>query len=388
MMRDFTAEMFDRQRLVYAQLASYGYFVPGFSRGSLPGLAERFYNAVETRDLFVSGDDLKSATKDIGISRNLKQRLVAYLEKTVGVGNVGASRIVSLSTEVTKIYNPDTVFLNLVEPNRRNTVTDIDHKWREDDINQADHFNPDQPPAASDAPQLRRGNTLDFIGVRVEVGLIAAELVRKRGFADEIGRQITDSLVAINRKKNAVYLAEIEDSTGPVFKLGGVLPRITDTRHIRSLSGSPPPNVSQDDLNALIRVIFEDAGSRALAIVCRPRQAEVIHGFLSAAYGGLTPLHFQSFYGQNLRPFVSTIFYSPIAGAIPVYADPQVPPGQGLIFDPMFVIPNGLTLNGVPGPFVIALAATGLAEPRAVFDAVTLEDRFLASRAKWVGSAD
>jgi hypothetical protein len=397
------AEFEKAMKLVYERGISAANKVDGRT-GYIKGIAERTAHRAETKGQYVTFDQLQKGKAD-GLSQDMQGSLVRMI-KAVATTDVTHSRVTSLSAESTAIFNPEHVFYNLVIGNRINTVTDFTRKFREDSLTAVAAFNPNTGPVAKDHLQASRTNTLEFAGGKEEVGLVAEEMIRKHGFPSELDRQITTTLVAIQRHFNAKFLSqtEITEVSAPgdgIYKLGGVLTRTTDDpksvgtpingftfRHLADLSGSPTADISDAVINGLIEAIFTDAGTQGLRIVTTPGATRAIHALHENTFGGLVPFQLADLLrGAQANQMANTVFFSELSGAIPipVHADFTVEAGWGLIFNPELMVPNGFTIGGASGPFVVTLARTGLSfnEPVAVFDAMTIEDRHLAARSAW-----
>ncbi len=374
-MRTFTSA-FQGDDLAAAQLAA----APGSVR-PIAGVGEQFLNAVESRAQYFSAREAIENLQLMGANGiRTAQFLRGVITQAVGIGDIGAVRLVSLSTEVSKLYNTDTVFLNLIEDRRLNTVTDFTHGWREDDFGPntlaSMTFDPNGTPAEDDGAQYRRTNTLSAIGKLVNVGIVSNEMIKKRGFMDELDRQVTDGLVKLKRASNLSLLSGTENPNGPIFSMGGFWTRSVNNV-VTPGGGAAALNLS--DLDTVISDIITAIGVHELAAVTSSTSAVgVINAQLAKQFPGSRVADFAVTTKANLR--IATAYYSPMVGPVPVYLDTQAPAGQIGIFAPEYVRPNGFTIGDVAGPWVIALAQTGLSEPKVVFDLLTLEDRVLNSR--------
>ncbi len=374
-MRTFTAA-FQGDSPADAQLAAAAGPVQPIS-----GIGEHVLNAAESRARYFSAREAIETLQLMGANGiRSAQYLRGIITQAVGIGDIGAVRLVSLSTEVSKLYNTDTVFYNLIEDRRLNTVTDFTHGWREDDFGPntlaSMTFDPNGTPAEDDGAQYRRTNTLSAIGKLVNVGIVSNEMIKKRGFMDELDRQVSDGLVKLKRASNLSLLSGTENPNGPIFSMGGFWTRSVNNV-VTPGGGAAALNLS--DLDTVIADIITAIGVHELVITTASTSAVgVINAQLAKQFPGSRVADF----GLSTKPKarVATVYYSPLVGPIPVYLDTQATAGTLGVFAPEYVRPNGFTIGDVAGPWVIALAQTGLSEPKVVFDLLTLEDRVLNSR--------
>jgi hypothetical protein len=346
------------------------------------GIGQRFFDNAETAQKHIGAKDAIRLLQEGGKHKDAI-KLQNLITKAVGVGDISAVRLVSLSTETTKLFNTDTVFYNLIESRRLNTVSDFTHGWREDDFGAGALddmvFDPNSAPPEDNNTSARRTNTLTAIGTKVDVGIVSNEMVKKRGFMDELDRQVSDSLVKVKRSTNRQMLIATENSNGPVFKMGGLITRTT----ANVVTVGTPADVTKANIDTVIEGIINAIGVHELAITAKAPAAQVINSWLVNQFPGSRIADFGLSTKPNAR--VATVYYSPLVGPVPVYLETQIPDGTLEIFAPEYVRPNGFTIGDIAGPWVLALAQTGLSQPKVIFDLITLEDRNLKSRGKVTG---
>lgn len=345
--------------------------------GFQAGLGEQYLNNLESKQMWVSAKDFLGEIQ----SQNpaAAQKMKGMIQKAVGIGDIGAVRLVSLSTETSQDYNTDTVLYNMLAGRRVNNVTDFTHAWVEEDFGpeSLDNmiFDPNGVPVEDNAGKARRTNTLTAIGKQVNVGLVSAEMIKKRGFLDEMDSQINKALAKIRRSANRQLIQATEDAVGPKFKMGGLF-----TRSTANGANAGAAALTATMVDTAIQAIVEDLGTRSLQIFATPGQAKILNDLLKTDFPNKSIADF----GLLTKPgqHISTVYYSLLVGAVPVYVDLQTPAQQLLVCDTSELTMAGFTIGDLAGPWVIALAQTGMSEPKVVFDLLTLEDRLINSRAK------
>lgn len=310
-------------------------------------------------------------------------------------------RLVSMAPRVAELRNEMTVFLNILEGNPILRVSDFQVKFRESRIGAdvAAMFNPNGDlPAEAQMNRPARTNTLGFGGNTLRIRFIAQELGQQSPIqsTDPRADEIDMELVRIRRKQNAVLLANTEvtaENAGFIPQPGGFLTR--STSYNLATAGDLTNTMIQGRVNAIANITDpEGYGYTPLvAMVGGPTQLQKVRDLMIARYPGENSASFAATTaGVRAKlaavnvPEDQMMSYVPLPGRPVLFVyEPQLASDTVLLFDPMQPQMGKFSMFGSLGPWVLERPTENILYLLLVFDAWTLVDNLIASRAVITG---
>ena len=319
--------------------------------------------------------------------------------KALGTTNIGSLRLVSVSERIARKFNPDTKFLNWLETKPAAQIDDFQYRILEQDIGSGT-ATPVSLERTTVFPEVNssfeaRYNTLTCLGNTVSSSIIAQDIAQRQRGVNLIERLVDDHLIRIRRTMNSMLLQNVEAVTeGPtnVPQLGGFLTR--STSNAQNAGGS---NFTHTLLQAGIDVIENALGEgRELMLWGGSGQLPVVRDLMINRYTGENSAAHRELMDelrreQMAKAGISTqvVYEGFPGGAIPYVYDRLMPSSTAVLFDASLPRLARFLLEGVGGPYVVALQEPNSAMYNlvAVFDLFTLDDPLQVSRVKYTNLA-
>lgn len=311
--------------------------------------------------------------------------------------DLASLRLVSLASRAAELRNEMTIFLNILESNAYERVTDFQVRFRERRIGQdaAVMFNPNGSlPAEALMNRPMRTNTLGFIGNTLKIRFIAQELGQQSPVqaTDPRAEEIDFELTRIRRGMNSKLLSNTEvtaENAGFVPQPGGFITR--STSYGVATSGDATNTLIQGRVNAIANVSNpEGLGYRSLvAMGGGPTQLQKVRDLMIARYPGEnSEAYFASTAEIRRRlanvnvPEDQMVPYLPMPGRPILFVyEPQMDTDKIIFFDPMQPQLGKFQMFGGLGPWILERPTADILYLLLVFDSFTLLDHLIESRA-------
>jgi hypothetical protein len=338
---------------------------------------------------------------------SVREDLIQNITKDLKSTDISSLRLVSLADKMAELRNQQTVFLNVLEANPVQRVTDFQVRFRERRLGQnvASFFNINAdafaPEAVSNRPQ--RTNTLGFLGNALNIRIISQELGAQSPVqpVDLVQEEIEFEITRIRRAMNAALLVNqevVSEATSATPQPGGFVNRST----LYNLALSTP----SDFTNAIIQG-RQDAIANAgnpegvtynvpLICLCPLGQISKIRDLMISRYPGEnsqsaleTQADMRARFAQVGIAPAQMKSYQPDPGqSILFIAEAQlqvVQPGTAIFFDPTQPQLGKFMINGTYGPWAIERPTAALTTLLYTFDGMTLLDHLTETRSVVTG---
>jgi hypothetical protein len=329
----------------------------------------------------------------------VKKALFSTITKDLKSPDLSSLRLISLADKMGELRNGQTVFLNILESNPVQRVTDFQVRLRERRLGQqtAQFFNLNQdafaPEAQSNYPQ--RTNTMGFLGNSLNIRLIGQELAAQSPVqpVDIVQSEIEFEVTRIRRAWNAALLSNNEvvaENAGVPAQPGGFITRSNLYNFTLATQGDFTNAIIQQSVDAIANATNpEGVGYNVeLVCLCPAGQISKIRDLMISRYPGTnadTYLNEQS----ALRARFSQVgiapnqmkSYQPDPGMSVLFIyDPQLPANTAIFFDPMQPQLGKFQINGQYGPWAIERPTAALTTLLYCFDGSTLLDNLRETR--------
>jgi len=343
-----------------------------------------------------SGIPLEKAIKSLPY--HMQDMAETMFRKELRSPDLSSIRLISLEKQATELANKQTVFLNICESNGIERVTDFQHRFRERNIGSdaAEFFNPNGDFAAeAESNRPTRDNTLGFLGNQLNIRLIAEELASQSPIArtNLVQEEVEHELIRIRRKMNSALISNTEikaENAANIPQWGGFITRST----LYNLA------TSGDLTNALIQgrvdAIANNADAQGLTYdapimaLCHPGQLSKIEDLMIARYPNaqhsiaqeqLNAMLMAGLPNLGIAPQQMAV-YKPRPGRPVLFiGESQLPSGYCVFFVPNLPKLGKFQMMGSFGPFVLERPTADLKRIIYCFDAATLVDPLVESRA-------
>lgn len=341
---------------------------------------------------------------DTQIPYHMRKATERYFSKELKSTDLSTVRFVSLYDEWVRLANDQTLFLNMVEANGTERITDFQVRFNEERIGSdtVTAWNPNNDfPDVAESNRAMRDNTLGFHGNRVDVRMIASELASQSPQYpyDAVQREIEFELIRIRRYQNAQLLSqtEVKAETGTnIPAWGGFITR--STANNLATSGDLTNALIQGRVDAIANATSSEGltYNTQLMALCGSDQIGRIEDLMiarwpgenSAASAGTLQRLMGGLPGAGIAP-EQAVVYKPRPGLPLVFVyEPQLPANYVLFFCPKGPYAPKLArfqIGGQYGPWAIERPVERLSKVVYVFDAISLIDPMVESRALLTG---
>jgi len=324
--------------------------------------------------------------------------------KAIGSTDIGQLRLVSLAPQVGVLRNDETILLNILESRPTVRATDYQIRIRERKIgfDTVAFFNMDgslPPGAQSDRPF--RYNTLGAAGNLLDIRFMPQELSAQSPVdkTDLVAQEVEDEMVRIRRFMNSTLLSNVEQNNEAPMNIpqpGGVINR--SVLYNVATSGNLTNPLIQGRVDAIAN--FQSAqgiGYKVpLVALCPYTQISAIRDLMIARWPGENSQMYyatQSMLMQRLAsvniPVDQMAVYKPDPGRPVIFiAEGQLPSGTCLFFDPAQLQLAQFEMFGQMGPWVLERPTAQLTTLLLVWNAWSLIDPLVESRAILTGLND
>ena len=332
-------------------------------------------------------------------SLEAKQALYNRITKDLKSPDISSLRLVSLADKIGELRNGQTVFLNILEANPVQRVTDMQVRLRErrlgQQVAQFIQLNQDAFAAEAQSNYPQRTNTVGFQGNQLNIRLIGQELAAQSPVqpVDIVQAEIEFEVTRIRRAQNQYMLANQEVSaevSSTPMQYGGFITR--STLYVNNLSSA------SDLTNALVQSAVDGIANPTspeglsynipLVCLCTSTQISRVRDLMISRYPGTQATTFlneqsllrQRFAQVGIAPN-QMISYQPNPGMPVLFIfDPQLPANTVIFFDPMQPQLGKFQVNGQYGPWAIERPTAALTTLLYCFDGATLLDNLIESR--------
>lgn len=337
---------------------------------------------------------------DTQIPYHMRKATERYFSKELKSTDLSTVRFVSLYDEWVRLANDQTLFLNMVEGNGTVRMTDFQVRFNEERIGSdtVTPFNMNSDfPGEAEANRAMRDNTLGFHGNRVDIRLIAQELAGQSPEYpyDAVQREIEFELIRIRRHQNEKLLAQTEvkaETPGNIPNWGGFITR--STANNLATSGDLTNALIQGRVDAIANATSAEGltYNTQLIALCGADQIGRIEDLMIARWPGETSQASAATLarlsaglpGAGIAP-EQAVVYKPRPGMPIIFIyEPMLPSGYVLFFTPKGAFAPKLArfqIGGQFGPWAIERPVEKLSKVVYVFDAISLIDPLVESRA-------
>lgn len=334
------------------------------------------------------------STKRAGLNNLL---IKSGIFKDVNTTDLGPVRMVSLYDTISKVYNPETKFLNLLKSKAPFITSDYQFRIPEEVIGTdvLSPFNMDGSlPAVFQSTLSSRDNTLTALGQQIQVSFMAEEIAAQSPYKrNEVAAQLQWANVRLERTMSALLLSNTEQKSEAVPnipQLGGFLTR--STSNVTPAGGS---NLTDALIAASINQLAAIYGYSALGDVVaftNAAQIPVIRNLMINRFPGTDPMTFaeaQAKLGSlNAMGLEVQMMYKDNNNlTIPFIRDTQLPAGTTIFFRSSLPQLTKFKFGGKLGPFALDRPIATLYNLSIYFDLFSLCDPIVGSRASITGHA-
>lgn len=322
-----------------------------------------------------------------------KSFLGETLYKDLNSTDIGPVRMQSLAGGVgTMISNPETKFLQILEKNGIEQVTDYQFRIVEEDINNynVSDINMDgSTPAVNQSVLSQRSNTLMAKGHGVAISWMEQELAAQGPYKrKELNQQLAAAMLRLRKNWSATMLSSVEQTSEQVPNiptLGGFI-----TRSIQNVVPAGGGNLTDALIaqvtNAMAVPYGYDAVASDIVAFTNAAQIPVIRNLMINRYPGTDPMT-KLAYDNVLKARMAAVgldvqmVYEDNNGiVIPFVRDLQLPAGTTLFFRMSFPKIAGFKFNGQYGPFVVSREVGTFYDLRYVLDLKSVFDPYVNTR--------
>lgn len=330
-----------------------------------------------------------------------KAAMLDFFTKELKSPDLFDVRITSMDPRARVLRNEATVFSNILELNPVFRTRDLQIQFRERRIGSdvAQMFNPnDALPGEAQSDRALRTNTLGFLGNVLKVRWLAQELGEQSEISAEDPRalEVDDELVRIRRTRNSKLLSNTEvtaETAGFVPQPGGFLTR--STLYNVAAAGDLTNALIQGRVNAIANRTSPEAYGDVplIALSGSASQLGVVEDLMVARYPGESSVDWGQTTAALRRRVASvnvpeemTAVYRPRPGMPVLFVhEPQLASDTVLFFDPAQPQLARFQMMGQFGPWVVERPTENILYMLLAFDAFSLLDHIIESRAVITG---
>jgi hypothetical protein len=328
-----------------------------------------------------------------------KEYVMGVITKDLKSTDLNSLRLVSLADKMGELRNGQTVFLNVVEANSVQRVTDFQVRLRERRLGQQTaqwlSLNQDQfaPEAQSNYPQ--RSNTLGFLGNQLNIRLIGQELAAQSPVqpVDIVQQEIEFEVTRIRRAMSKYLLFNYEvvnEASITPPQPGGFINRSNLYNFNLSVPSDFTNAIIQQSVDAIANAANPEGVSYNVPLVCLCPSSQIskIRDLMIARYPGTNAETFLNEQSELRARFAQVGIapnqmkaYQPDPGMSVLFIfDPLLPGNTAIFFDPTQPQLGKFQINGQYGPWAIERPTPALTTLLYVFDGFTLLDNLRETR--------
>jgi hypothetical protein len=332
-----------------------------------------------------------------------REWLTDKITKDLKSTDISSLRLVSLADKTAELRNQQTVFLNMLEANPVQRVTDFQMRFRERRLGQnvASFFNLNQdafaPEAVSNRPS--RTNTLGFMGNALNIRIIAQELGAQSPVqpVDLVQEEIEFEITRIRRAMNAALLVNqevVSESAGNTApQPGGFVNRSTLYNTALGVKGDFTNAIIQSAQDQIANAGNPEGISYNVPLVCLCPLGQIskIRDLMISRYPGEnsqaaleTQAELRARFAQvGIAPYQMKSYQPDPGQAILFIAEPilqNVQPGTAIFFDPTQPMLAQFQINGQYGPWALERPTAALTTLLYTFNGFSLMDPLVESR--------
>jgi len=332
--------------------------------------------------------------------KQLRETFDATSRKALTSPDVAQLRLVSWSDRQSLLRNEQTIFLNMLEANATQRVTDYQIRIRERKIgsDQAFFFNMDGSlPAGAQSNRPFRYNTLGAFGNLLDIKFMPQELSAQSPIdgTDLLAQEVDDEVVRLRRFANAKLLKNTEQNNESsvsaavnIPQWGGFIDR--STLYNVSTSGDLTNPLIQGRVDAIANISDPQGVGYSVPLVCLVDSSQIskVRDLMIARYPGEnSEAYFATLKMLTQRladvdiPMDQMSVYKPDPGRPIVFINEgQLPSGTALFFDPTRPQLARFQMMGQYGPWVLERPTQNLTTLLLVWDAISLVDPLIETR--------
>jgi len=320
----------------------------------------------------------------------------AMFQKELRSPDLAQLRLISLAQKNIELRNTQTVFLNIVEANPVQRVTDFQVRFRERKIGEdtASFFNPNDVFAGeANTNRPMRDNTLGFLGNKIMIRIIAEEIASQSSVeaVNLLQQEVEFELTRIRRGINSALLSNTEvkaENVGNTPQWGGFINR--STLYNLGTSGDLTNGLIQGRIDAIANAADAQGLGYNIPLIalCRAGQIAKIEDLMIARWPGSNSVAMQQTMSEMLAKLQDVgiapdqmVAYKPRPGRPILFIyEPMLPSGNCVFFDPTLPQLGRFQMMGAYGPWVLERPTENITRIFYMFDAVTLLDHLVESR--------
>lgn len=332
---------------------------------------------------------------------DLRETTAINFAKAIGSTDVEGYRITSMVPATDVLRNDTTVFLNIAEMNTPFTATDIHFKFRERKVgtDKPVFFNIDGAlPAGRQSNRTWRWNQIGFGGNLLDIKYSAQTLAQG---ADVVAEELADEYALLRRFISEKLLSN-EGVTSELSPTGTEPEGFVDRSILNVSAIGPNADLTNPIIQGRIDAIANATSNQGLSYklplvaLCRAGQIAKIRDLMIARYPGETSQSYAATMAQltsrlaNVAlPLDTMAIYKPDPGRPVIFInDEQLPSGTCIFFDPTRIKLAKFAMFGQTGPWTLERPTSALTTLTLVWDAFSLVDYLVESRAVITGLND